>query len=189
MQEFTRAAEVFKPISGLMASRFTTSTSLPQGQNGEPGTTTVDSLLTRASAKPEDPAESAAKMGMFGPMTRSVSNFFPTRLLCKRFGVPVPTHGAGNGNATPNAEPSAAAAVQLRSFASAAFQVDASSAVNVPKKGGDGKGNPDLGALETEREQPTASVAMDPDRNEALDQERPGQAVFKAIFGSDDEDG
>lgn len=29
---------------------------------------------------------------------------------------------------------------------------------------------------------------MDPDRNEALEQQRPGQAIFNAIFGSDDED-
>ena len=32
------------------------------------------------------------------------------------------------------------------------------------------------------------SAVIDTDRNEALEQERPGQALFKAIFGSDDED-
>jgi len=31
-------------------------------------------------------------------------------------------------------------------------------------------------------------TAVDPDRNEALEQTRPGDAVFRAIFGSDDED-
>ena len=29
---------------------------------------------------------------------------------------------------------------------------------------------------------------VEPERNEALEAERPGEAVFKAIFGSEDED-
>jgi G patch domain-containing protein 1 len=31
-------------------------------------------------------------------------------------------------------------------------------------------------------------AVIEPERNEALEAERPGEAVFKAIFGSDDED-
>jgi G patch domain-containing protein 1 len=86
--EFAHAAEVFKPTSGLMASRFTSAGSSIQlgASNNKEG----DNLLRTATAKPEDPAEQAAKMGMYGPMTRSVFPFQPTRLLCKRFNVALP---------------------------------------------------------------------------------------------------
>lgn len=56
-----------------------------------------------------DPAEEAASLGMYGSMTRSVADFYPSRLLCKRFGVRPPANagmeqeggggGAGGGGA------------------------------------------------------------------------------------------
>ncbi|OAL21038.1 hypothetical protein AYO22_08322 [Fonsecaea multimorphosa] len=187
MQEFTRAAEVFKPISGLMATRFTTSSSSPTGEDGKSGDLTTDSLLTKPKAKPEDPAESAAKLGMFGPMTRSIVNFYPTRLLCKRFNVPMPTHAGsgegrdGGGTASTSGEPSFAVP-QFRSFASAGFQHEEGSEVS-QSQAENRMDQPSIPAMVQNQPAP-----LDPDRNEALEQERPGQAVFKAIFGSDDED-
>lgn len=188
MQEFARAAHVFKPISGLMASRFTSSTAVPQSQNGEGS----DSLLSRPAAKPEDPAEAAAKMGMFGPMTRSFSNFYPTRLVYKRFSLPPPDHATqpastSSGDGPPRST-SEASAMQFKSFASAGFQQDPSMEASRPQQS--------RGDAETESARPAtdgisaaeALTTMDPDRNEALEQDRPGLAVFKAIFGSDDED-
>jgi G patch domain-containing protein 1 len=187
MQEFARAAEVFKPISGLMASRFTSSTNLPHGQGETSGEAAVGSLLSKARGKPQDPAEAAAKLGMFGPMTRSIVNFYPSRLLCKRFGVSMPTHAASADAEPRNGRPSGApepdfAATQFRSFASAGYQHDETSEVN------------QMSAEARVDQQPSPPIqkdelgVMDPDRNEALEQQRPGQAVFKAIFGSDDED-
>ena len=32
---------------------------------------------------------------------------------------------------------------------------------------------------------PTPAVLVDPERNEALERERPGDAIFRAVFGSD----
>ncbi|EXJ71469.1 uncharacterized protein A1O5_05277 [Cladophialophora psammophila CBS 110553] len=187
MQEFARAAEVFKPISGLMASRFTSSSTFPQGQDGKPGDTAGSSLLTKPKTKPEDPAESAAKLGMFGPITRSVINFYPTRLLCKRFNVPMPAHAAsgegrkGSRTASTAGEPGPAA-TQFRSFASAGFQHDEGSEVD--KSQAAARFNHPSTPTMVENE----PAPLDPDKNEALEQQRPGQAVFKAIFGSDDED-
>jgi G patch domain-containing protein 1 len=37
-----------------------------------------------------DPKVNAAKMGMYGPLTREVIPWVPARLLCKRFGVREP---------------------------------------------------------------------------------------------------
>ncbi|OAG37034.1 hypothetical protein AYO21_08785 [Fonsecaea monophora] len=187
MQEFARAAEVFKPISGLMAARFTSSSSSAQGQDGKSADTATDSLLSKPQARPEDPAESAAKLGMFGPMTRSVINFYPTRLLCKRFNVQMPAHsgsGEGSGGSATAASSGEAgfAASQFKSFGSATSYHD-----HGPEVGRNPVGirtsEPSIAAVVESR-----PAALDPERNEALEQQRPGQAVFKAIFGSDDEE-
>ena len=187
LQEFARAAEVFKPISGLMASRFTTSSSALQGSDGKLGNGPEDSLLSKPKAKPQDPAEEAAKLGMFGPLTRTITNFYPTRLLCKRFGTAMPTHAeAGNapaGSGTSSTAPeSSFTATHFRSFASAEF-LNNEPPGSIQK---DAKKQGNQQPVQGIKEENLAS--MDPDRNEALEQERPGQAVFKAIFGSDDED-
>ncbi|QIX02089.1 hypothetical protein AMS68_007606 [Peltaster fructicola] len=86
MREFAQAAEVFKPISGLMASRFTTSSASPQLASDQPD------AATAPTNKPKDPAEEAASVGMFGPLTRSRMSIHPTRLLCKRFNIKPPAN-------------------------------------------------------------------------------------------------
>jgi G patch domain-containing protein 1 len=175
MQEFARAAQVFKPISGLMASRFTSS-STPQGQDGEAANGSVDSLLSRPKAKLENPADAAAKMSMFGPMTRSFANFYPTRLLCKRFNVPMPTHmGSGEGASARASgldvpEPDSIAS-QFRSFTSGGFQHDKTDA----RREGAGASLED-----PETSQPGRKGSY---QNEALEQRKPSRAVFEAIFG------
>jgi G patch domain-containing protein 1 len=143
--------------------------------------------LSKPKAKPEDPAEAAAKLGMFGPLTRSVITFYPTRLLCKRFDVSMPMHevagdsGSGNGRASAAPEPGFAA-TQFKSFTSAGFQHKEAAEVN-QKEAETPVGQQAIpSSLKSEPE------VVDPDRNEALEQDRPGLAVFKAIFGSDDED-
>jgi G patch domain-containing protein 1 len=42
--------------------------------------------------------------------------------------------------------------------------------------------------VETPLDKKPKDITVDAERNEALESERPGDAVFKAIFGSDDED-
>src|SRR5699024_8583747 len=75
LQEFTRAAEVFKPMSGIMASRFTPASAGAKGTSDSPEWPASDGLVSKPREKPEDPAISAAKIGMFGPMTRSELSF------------------------------------------------------------------------------------------------------------------
>lgn len=97
LAEFTATADLFKPATGFLASRFTSAaaTSKPtvgtqeEGAVGQ-GDLETEDLLTRPPAKPKDPAEEAARMGMFGVATRSVVSWQPTRLVCKRFGVEMP---------------------------------------------------------------------------------------------------
>lgn len=188
MQEFARAAHVFKPVSGPMASRFTSSTNMPLNQELD----ATGSLLSRPSSKPENPAEAAAKIGMFGPLTRSNSNFYPTRLLCKRFSLPPPDHS--NSTATSSGHEDSAGgmsrAVPTHSSPSAPASLQRAEAFQVAEHA---PGSETVTAPVTQASQsdmaPTGVLPlMDPDRNDALEQERPGNDVFRAIFGSDDED-
>jgi G patch domain-containing protein 1 len=176
MREFAQAAEVFKPISGLMASRFTSSSSAPRL-----ATDTAPSSSERPT-KSEDPAEAAAKIGMFGPMTRTRIQFYPTRLLCKRFNVKAPAHAdPGNG---PTGDDSAVSDSRLdvvsknkmdqmmRETWSRPSNTPAESGVPVP----------------AESVQPQVKPQVNVEVNEAIEAARPGDDVFKAIFGSDSED-
>jgi G patch domain-containing protein 1 len=180
MREFAQAAMVFRPMTGLMASRFTSSSSSgPKFERGEDPQNGENALLRASAKKPEDPAEAAAKMGMFGPMTRSIGNFAPTRLVCKRFGVTVPEAGAGfeDGDTITVEEPVSNQMLERMRMETM------------------GRGPVVLGREhETYTESPPVvpenrkEEAVDVEKNEALEKERPGDAVFKAIFGSDDED-
>ena len=149
---------------------------------------------------------------MFGPLTRSTHSFYPTRLLCKRFNVPPPTHadpGAvpGEGGASsedrrktgfsdviPGKKLDLVGRKQMEELRIGAF----GGGRGFVSGGYEGVG-PEAGSVDTaakqageeekqsfEREK--REVEIDPERNEALEKERPGDDLFKAIFGSDDEE-
>ncbi|KAJ6143822.1 hypothetical protein N7471_003275 [Penicillium samsonianum] len=193
MQEFGRAAEVFKPMSGVMASRFTSSSTAPKVVSDAPDS--AESGLSRPAEKPDDPAVAAAKIGMFGPMTRSTIPFYPSRLLCKRFNVKPPE----NVQLDPGERPGASSSGPGTHFQSAGFQADTAPKQLVSQDIMNQLLIDSLGYLPTaDGQDPSASgqpanaapppVVVEPERNDALEAERPGDAVFKAIFGSDDED-
>jgi len=157
MSEFVGAARIFKPLTGSMATRFTTSTSSNIQANMDKG---LDSevLLRRPAAKEEDPAEAAAKLGMYGPLTRSIIEFAPNRLLCKRFNVQF--LGASTDQAKPAAAPS--------------YGAGAPDVLSV--------------APVYETVKPPIVLQVDADKNEALEGERASDEVFKKIFGDWDEE-
>lgn len=195
MQEFARAAEVFKPISGIMASRFTSASSAPERASDMPdSSTSSDAFLTRPPDKPEDPAEEAAKIGMFGPMTRSTISFYPSRLLCKRFNVKPPAHVQLDPGDFPGAEGG-----HDRSRFSATYQGGAGTRSDLVSQDVMNQlvRESAMGSRATstavDSEKPVSmetreQIVIEPERNEALEGERPGDAVFKAIFGSDEEE-
>ena len=194
MQDFGRAAQIFKPVNGLLASKFTSSSLQPHGTPHTGPGTLPDSLLTTPVPKPEDPAEAAAKLGMFGPMTRSVQSFYPSRLLCKRFNVKPPAIVQPE----PGEVPMQQSTRKEPSFQSSAYQTSANANLVAGMKPADsqlmlasGHSNQSTSewqAMSTGKVQEEVTVAVDAERNEALEAERPGEAIFKAIFGSDDED-
>ena len=153
-----------------MASRFTSSsTNILPGSDGSTATTTA---LTAPPPKLEDPAFEAAKMNMYGRLTRTITDFYPTRLLCKRFNVkdphPVP---AGDEETTKevldttliNAEKVQELKREARAF--------------------NKSGTYDLAPIESH-----GPTEIEPDRNEILEGERAGEEVFRSIFGDDTDD-
>lgn len=176
MREFAQAAEVFKPISGLMASRFTSSSSAPRL-----ATDTLPSS-SEQSTKSEDPAEAAAKIGMFGPMTRTRVQFYPTRLLCKRFNVKAPAHAdPGNG---PTGDDSAVSDGRLDVVSQNKMDQMMRETWSRPPNAST---TSDVTPL-AESVQPQVRQQVNIEVNEAIEAQRPGDDVFKAIFGSDSED-
>ena len=202
LHEFAHAATIFKPMTGVMASRFTSSASSKSTQPESSAESTREpELLSRPKAKPADPAEEAAQMGMFGPLTRSSTYFYPSRLLCKRFNVPVPTQVTAENEGAPGrfmhhqptdsaSRPSDNPLPNFGSrFQSSGFQTGSGKIVELLGKETMDALRKEAGVkqvMEERNEGPP--VVVDPERNEALEAERPGDAVFKAIFGSDSED-
>ncbi|MCJ1352151.1 MAG: hypothetical protein MMC33_002135 [Icmadophila ericetorum] len=205
MNEFARAAQVFKPMMGLMASRFTSSSSgttqppskASAGDKQDGGGTP---LLSKPAEKPKDPAEEAASLGMFGPLTRSSHQFYPTRLLCKRFNIPPPTHVQPDKDHPPSTSPSVPDFGGSR-FQSGGYQGPTTGTAGLVPKNLELVGKKEMEALRREsgmlrieegggdgKDRVPEAVVVDPERNEALEADRAGEAVFKAVFGSDSED-
>ncbi|KAL8737105.1 MAG: hypothetical protein Q9181_002025 [Wetmoreana brouardii] len=203
MQEFAQAASIFKPMTGMIATRFTSSSSNPELASDAPNKNTSgervgeEELLRRPDEKPKDPAMEAARLGMYGPMTREIKQFYPTRLLCKRFNIRPPAHvQVDPGQAGPtDPDPRPSGNGERKSTHSEALpqrrlelvgKRDMADLMRDRNASGFQSGANDGGeAGKIEIESP---VVVDPDRNEALEKERPGEEVFRAIFGSDSED-
>jgi G patch domain-containing protein 1 len=185
LQEFAHAAQVFKPTTGIMASRFTSSSSSTMG--GSASGSADDTLIRQPAEKPQDPAEQAAKLGMYGPMTRTSFPFHPSRLLCKRFNVKPPPD-----------MPSSSEFDQHDGFKAKTEEAVSKSAMdkmlqevltNGPALQRPAwMGQPDQEPAPTATALPTEHATVDVEKNEALAKERASEDVFKAIFGDDDDD-
>jgi G patch domain-containing protein 1 len=179
LKEFASCAQIFKPMSGLMATRFTSSSTAPKLASD--ALDSKDSLLSKPAPKPEDPAEQAAKLGMYGPMTRSSQDWYPTRLLCKRFNVKPPAHVQPGTMEHDDGDSGKKVPTDLVGKATMQDIMLQSGGMNQHLT--EIKGEPDIVVKEEPKE-----VVIDADRNEALEGQRAGEAVFKAIFGDDSSD-
>lgn len=104
--EYNQAAKVFKPVSGMLAGRFTSGGAGGTAPKVEPGlfqpvpkgpSFVSGGAGDGAVEKPVEltPAQKAVRDGNFGSLTRSTTSFRPAKLVCKRFGVPDPWKGGG----------------------------------------------------------------------------------------------
>jgi G patch domain-containing protein 1 len=186
LREFANCAQIFKPMSGMMATRFTSSTTAPKLASDATDASVPESLISKPAPKPEDPAEQAARLGMYGPMTRSSQDWYPTRLLCKRFNVKPPAHvqpgstehdeGGGPRNTAPDLVSKTVIDDMMRQSGGLNPNWNERTMDNRPTEAAPAP-------VEKKEE-----VVVDAERNEALEGQRAGEAVFKAIFGDDSDD-
>jgi len=81
--EFERASMLFKPMKGVIGSRFVSA-----GESEDADKSTNEGLHNKGD--PEDQARKAADMKMFGQLTRTVEEWHPAKLVCVRFNVAHP---------------------------------------------------------------------------------------------------
>ncbi|EEY22106.1 G patch domain-containing protein [Verticillium alfalfae VaMs.102] len=179
-QEFYGCAQLFRPMTGIMATRFTTSTL--NHVSSDPKNTVESSRRSPVpnESQPLDGAEQAARLGLYGQLTRSGQDFFPTRLLCKRFNVPF------RDPSLVGLEPfQARSTVTLSSLNIGHFLDDRKE---------EPLSNEDIGSLLSTRpsepigsygsllQEPRTAAGLNSD---GTTQKKPDEDVFKAIFGDD----
>jgi G patch domain-containing protein 1 len=205
LESFAQSARIFRPMSHAMSSRFTSgSSSLASTDTQQPkaGLHILDPkgpLMQFAKASTEvepektlTPREQAAADGKFGALTRVVKDFYPVKLVCKRFHVPNPhpegpPEGGDSGSATP-----AAAGGQSSSAGGPSWMSGFVHQVETEKE------NKPPSEDEKEEEftgerlpRSINEVGMAEDANQGRDiltYVKPSIDIFKAIFASDDED-
>ena len=180
--DYAKAASLFKPISGAMAGRFTSAAVIDFGPKVHEGlhTPSHEEIAAKEAQRLKEeedkisPKAHAAKMGMFGPLTRETRPWQPASRLCKRFGVKVPElpPDMSNEASSSNAGPSF-----TQSEKTETVSVSGEKDHTVPVQKSDGPrdlANIGLGEDETQGQ-------------DTLTYQRPSMDIFKAIFASDDE--
>ncbi|KAF6761784.1 DUF1604 domain-containing protein [Ephemerocybe angulata] len=173
LEDYAKSAVLFKPMTGAMAGRFTSAAVLDLGPKVVEGLhqpTQQEYAQKEEEAKKEEeekvtPKMHAARMGMYGPMTRETTPWMPAKLLCKRFGVKEPEPPAGE-------DPVGASS--KTGFTPTEFEKEAKEAASSAFE---------PGTLE--------NIGLGDDETQGADiltYERPSMDIFKAIFASDDED-
>lgn len=226
LQDSKRAAMVFKPMSRAMASRFTSGDSTQTAKDSKMPHSSGLSFVSASTSgdkkdtlggggdtpaptepqEPEDPAVAAVRAGMFGALTRKTVDFFPCKLLCKRFNCrqPHPDGAAGGrgGDDDDEAGPASrddskdllnkATMEELRTQAGYEPPPMTTSAYSSAGAGAPAAEKDALKPSGTNQPQRSlGSIGMGEDETQGQDiltYERPSMDLFKAIFAEDSED-
>jgi len=202
LEAFASSARIFKPMAFAMSSRFTSgSASLATSdlKQAKPGLHVYDATKAKIEAEqkkepvPEvkkamTPREQAADIGQYGRLTREVPEFYPVKLLCKRFGVADP-HPEGK----PEAANTGANTPSNGLEGAPLPKNDASWASAFVHQSDENQTEAGIATEETGERAPRtmAEVGMADDVNQGRDTltyTKPSMDIFKAIFASDDED-
>lgn len=184
IEDYAKAALLFKPMSGAMAGRFTSAAVIDHGPQIHEGLHTPSAEEMEKKEEEErkkaeeniSPKAHAAKLSMYGPLTREVKPWQPAKLLCKRFGVKDPNPPPETpADAPPAAGVAASGADFQPPDAQASMSTSAFESTGTRKGGLKDVSNVGLGEDEDQG-------------RDTLTYERPTMDVFKAIFASDDED-
>ncbi|KAF9269258.1 hypothetical protein L218DRAFT_994162 [Marasmius fiardii PR-910] len=213
LDEYAKSAQIFKPMSGAMAGRFTSATVVEHGPKMQDG---LHKPAANADERKDDlqieregdvreqnrqeekdklsPKEHAAKLGMYGHLTREVVPWQPARLLCKRFGLKDPNPdmssaggdtgaemGPASGSGFPSDGPDPAPSSSSTGLSRQQIEAATASMWDTAARAG--------GASQGKRDLSNVGLGEDDSQGkDTLTYERPSIDVFKAIFASDDED-
>jgi G patch domain-containing protein 1 len=193
LSDYAKAAQIFKPVSGAMAGRFASASTVEIVGNTHQGLhkptkddyARLEGPQEEAIQEEESPKAHAARMGMFGPLTREAKVWQPARLLCRRFGVKDPYP-----DGVPGEEPPVAASM-AKSDAWQAEVMKSAPNLTVPSSSAVASGSTTPPIPHQKGQRDLANVGMgddDEQGKETLTYERPTKDIFKAIFASDEED-
>ncbi|KAK9315172.1 hypothetical protein V1524DRAFT_430205 [Lipomyces starkeyi] len=178
LKEFHKAAGLFRPLKGMLANRFTSSANASTTKTSvvEDDNTVLFHGADLKKGLPDREDVSAAKMGMYGPLTRRVSTWAPSSLLCKRFGVRVPNMSAVDvSGASAELKPSARERLELLSHHKLLnIAKDADVSEEVTKR------------LEVQNVNAGGGSKINAEVNEALEQTKAPRDLFLAVFGDSD---
>lgn len=180
LEDYAKAASLFKPMTGAMAGRFTSAAVVDSGPKIHEGLHTPsheDIAAKEAQQRKEEedrvsPKVHAANVGMYGQLTRERKPWQPAKLLCKRFGVKDP-----NPEPELSTEPVASSSRNAPSFTPGEVPTPQNNNT-LPSQTHNGPHDLDDIGLEEDETQD----------QDTLTYQRPSMDIFKAIFASDDED-
>ncbi|EJD07516.1 uncharacterized protein FOMMEDRAFT_137805 [Fomitiporia mediterranea MF3/22] len=199
LEDYARSAQIFKPVSGAMAGRFTRAAVVEVGSKATEGlhrpeeggsyfSTPGEDEKEKEPEKEESPKENAARLGMFGPLTREVKPWVPARLLCKRFGVKEPEVEL-HSEPTKTTESSNWQTGGVLAITDGT-EAGLAGATKIGENDGESKPGPSK-ATRAGGSRDLSNIGLgDEDETQGRDiltYERPDMDIFKAIFASDDE--
>ncbi|KAH9983914.1 hypothetical protein BJV74DRAFT_849131 [Russula compacta] len=190
LSDYSKSAAIFKPVSGAMASRFTTAAVVDSGPKAVEGlhqpthepepAQQEEQEREKETDRPKEEVQSskahAAHTGMYGALTREVVPWQPSRLLCKRFGVKDPNPDITTDTPMPGASSTGDDTWKAEeALAQADLQTATGPSSSVGHRTARDLENIGLGEDDTQG-------------RDTLTYVRPSMDIFKAIFASDDED-
>jgi G patch domain-containing protein 1 len=200
LSDYSKSAGIFKPVSGAMASRFTTAAVVDLGPNAVEGlhqpTYEVEPTAIPQQEEKEQEKEArkreeevqgskahAARTGMFGTLTREVMPWQPSRLLCKRFGVKDPNPDITTDTPMPGAS-------WNQNTGDNSWKAEEPLAeADLPTATGYASASPSTAGRRTARDLENIGLGEDDSQGrDTLTYVRPSMDIFKAIFASDDEE-
>ncbi|KZT43136.1 hypothetical protein SISSUDRAFT_1112218 [Sistotremastrum suecicum HHB10207 ss-3] len=190
LREFAKSALIFKPSSGALGGRFATASIQDLGSKPKEGLYTPsvdgpreDSSVSETPKEPEEePKRRAARLGMFGALTRETKPWAPAKLLCKRFGVKgpeveAPPLMASGVAAEPEWKPDLSAGPPIGALGAGPSEETVAAATASFRSGPTAK-----------KDISNIGLGDDDDQGrDVLEYTRPERDIFKAIFASDDE--
>lgn len=213
LSDYAKSAAVFKPVTGAMASRFTTAAAYDSGpkpveglyqpvyvEEDEEEVKRKEAEKRRKEEEREQHARDeeaaiegsrahAVKFRMYGALTREVTPWQPARLLCKRFGVKDPNPDLTTETAMPGVPTPAPSSSSTWQPEQALKDADLATATGTlgPNVSADGISG---GAADAGLPRSLDNVGLGEDETQGRDTltyVRPSMDIFKAIFASDDE--